>query len=215
MDALREDDPTSLGRNPADGAPVMTLREKLRNWRNRRIADPRFRRLVERFWLTRRFANRQANELFRITAGFVYSQTLHACVELGIFNALEDGPLATAQIHRMAAIRRPGIPIAGLRRLLEAARDLGLLIEINDGVWTLDDFGAVIAGDPGIRAMVTHHAMLYRDLADPVALIAGEKRETEIGRYWAYAKSSDPDSLPHEQISAYSTLMEERLLWSW
>lgn len=185
-----------------------TIRRKLRDWRTRKIADPRFRRLVERFWLTRPIANHQANELFKITAGFVYSQILSTCIELRIFSMLEKGSLETRQIHKLVRALKPNIPEKAVRRILEAAENLKLLMRLDEDIWALDDLGAVIANDEGIRAMVAHHSMLYRDLSDPVSLIAGEKQETEIGRYWAYANMQSPEKLPPDQVSAYSILMQ-------
>lgn len=65
-----------------------------RDWRNRLIARPGFQRWAADFLLTRPIAQRRAQSLFDITAGFVYSQILLACVELELFERLADGPLA-------------------------------------------------------------------------------------------------------------------------
>lgn len=63
-------------------------------------------------------------------------------------------------------------------------------------------------GNPGVAAMVEHHAMLYADLMDPVALLRGEGRgETELARYWAYAGDGRPAGLPPERVAAYTALM--------
>lgn len=62
-------------------------------------------------------------------------------------------------------------------------------------------------GNPGIAAMVKHHRMLYRDLDDPLALLRGEKAETELGRYWAYASSLDPAQEAEASVTEYSELM--------
>ena len=42
-------------------------------------------------------------------------------------------------------------------------------------------------GNPGIAAMVEHHAALYADLADPVALLRGDESDRRLARYWPYA----------------------------
>ena len=47
--------------------------------------------------------------------------------------------------------------------------------------------GAAMLGAPGVVAMIEHHAMLYADLRDPVALLRGEQPETGIGSLWPYA----------------------------
>jgi demethylspheroidene O-methyltransferase len=61
--------------------------------------------------------------------------------------------------------------------------------------------------NPGIAAMVEHHTMLYADLADPLPLLRGEAGETELQRFWGYAKNDDPAAVPPEAAMAYSRLM--------
>ncbi len=67
--------------------------ERIRDFRNRKVSDPAFRRWAGRFALTRPIARRQANALFDLTAGFVYSQILAACVRVDLFDILANGPL--------------------------------------------------------------------------------------------------------------------------
>jgi len=185
----------------------LSLRQRYRLWRSRRIADPRFRKWAERFWFTRAFANRQANEMFSITAGFVFSQILYACVKIDLFERLQGRYASTASLAAETGLET-GLSVAALERLLQAAENLKLVCRAKNGDWTLDDFGAVIAGDPGIGAMVRHHAMLYRDLADPLSLLTGEKAQTEINSYWAYATASDPEMVSADAVSPYSSLMK-------
>jgi demethylspheroidene O-methyltransferase len=75
----------------------------------------------------------------------------------------------------------------------------------DDGRWTLGDLGAAMLGAPGVREMVEHHAVLYADLADPVALL--RQRGGEIGRYWAYSRNEAAPALAEEHVAAYSELM--------
>ena len=49
-----------------------------------------------------------------------------------------------------------------------------------------------LLANPGIEAMVEHNALLYHDLADPVAFLRDPQRETALSRYWAYARADDP-----------------------
>ncbi len=58
---------------------------------------------------------------------------------------------------------------------------------MRDGRFALADLGAAVIGNPGIAAMVEHHALLYADLADPVALLRGETGRTRLASYWPYA----------------------------
>ena len=49
-----------------------------------------------------------------------------------------------------------------------------------------------MVGNPGLAAMVEHHAILYADLRDPVALLRGEGRGgTGLARYWPYAAGDE------------------------
>jgi demethylspheroidene O-methyltransferase len=178
-----------------------------RGWRDRLVASPDFQRWAADFPLTRPVAQRRATGLFDITAGFIYSQILYACVELDLFRMLADGPL---DLKTLAP--RMGLPEPAADRLLRAAVALKLLERRGterDGTprFGLGAHGAAMLGNPGIAAMVKHHRMLYRDLIDPLALLRGELPETELGRYWAYAGRTDPAAAADEAVSEYSELM--------
>ncbi len=178
------------------------LSERLRAWRNRLVADAGFQRRVARFPLTRRFARRQAEAMFQETSGFVRSQILFACVELDLCSLLAEEPLAPSEIGG-----RTGLPRASVDRLLPAARALNLVGEDRDGRWSLRDGGAVIHGNEGIRAMIRHHAMVYRDLADPVSLLRDPARGTETAAYWAYAGARAGEGVGAAEAGVYSALM--------
>ncbi len=55
--------------------------------------------------------------------------------------------------------------------------------------------------------MVTHHAMLYADLADPVALLRGDAGQTRLSAYWAYARAAQPAEAAPADVGAYTALM--------
>ena len=150
-------------------------------WRNRRLADPAFQRWAAAFPLTRPIARAQAGELFDIVAGFVWSQTLFACVELGVFDALAEGPRGDGELA--AAL---GLPVEATTRLIRAATALGLLARVGEATM-LGQKGAALLGNPGVLAMVRHHARLYADLADPVALLRRGGGGGALARYWPYA----------------------------
>lgn len=197
----------SQSQNSGLAKSELSFSQRLRQWRNGKIANPRFRRMVERFWLTRRFANKQANDLFKITAGFVYSQILFACVELKLFAFLFEGPKTIKQITNHVNANGRSLEISQLAPLLNAAKSLKLLTKDANELWMLDDLGAVIHADDGIRAMISHHAMLYNDLADPLALLAKSDTPTQTSQYWAYATASEPEKASNTQIAPYSELM--------
>jgi demethylspheroidene O-methyltransferase len=61
-----------------------------------------------------------------------------------------------------------------------------------------------LLGAPGVAAMIEHHALLYADLADPVALLRREGGGGHVSGYWPYAEGGAPCS---GEGSAYSALM--------
>lgn len=168
--------------------------------RNRILADPSFQRWAARFPLTRLIARRRASALFDLCAGFVYSQVLHAAVRLGLFQALTDGPRSASDLATKLALA----PLSA-QRLLDAAASLKLVERRADGRYGLGVHGAAFIGNPAVASMVEHHALLYRDLADPVALLRGERRETELNQFWSYADTGTPTT--DDNVAGYSTLM--------
>jgi hypothetical protein len=61
--------------------------------------------------------------------------------------------------------------------------------------------------------MIEHHRLLYRDLADPVALLRGKGEATGLGAFWPYAKGQGKGERKEggQSVTAYSTLMAESL----
>lgn len=183
-------------------SPVRGAADRWRGWRDRLLASPRFQRWAAAFPLTRPIARQRARELFDLCAGFVYSQILFACVQLRLFELLEERPRTIAEVAAHAAM-----PIDSAERLLRAAAALRLVEPRSDGAYGLGDLGAALIGNPGIPAMVRHHAALYRDLADPLALLRAPGAATELGRYWPYAGADMPSAASAADVEAYSTLM--------
>lgn len=170
--------------------------------RNRLLSSPAFQRWAVDFPLTRPIAQRRARALFDVTAGFVYAQVLFACVRLGLLPLLAAGPRPLVDLARHLDLSE-----AAAGRLLKAAASLGLAEPWPGGAYGLGPQGAALLGNPGIAAMVEHHAMLYGDLADPVALLRGERRHTDLGAYWSYAAAQDPARLGPEAVADYTGLM--------
>jgi demethylspheroidene O-methyltransferase len=168
-------------------------------FRDRLLAHPAFQHWAVRFPLTRPIANRRAKALFDICAGFVYSQVLAACIRLNLFEMLRSGPL-TAE----ALAGQVGLTVAAMVRLLDSAVPLRLIEHRRDGLYGLGVLGAATLGNPGVAAMVEHHALLYADLRDPVALLRGENPDTALGRLWPYARAERVDAV---DVAAYSALM--------
>lgn len=191
---------------PESVYPAAGLRERVGvrvlNWRDRWLASPRFQRWAAAFPLTRPIARRRTRELFDLCAGFVYSQVLYACVRLHLFEQLAAGPQTGA-----ALAGQLGLSPAATVRLLDAAVALRLVELRSQNRYGLGVLGAALAGNPGISAMIEHHALLYADLGDPLALLRGERQDTALARYWPYAGSAQPAELTAERVTAYTALM--------
>ena len=180
----------------------MSLTDRYLAIRDRWLASPRFQRWAAAFPLTRSTAHRRARALFDVCAGFVYSQILFACVRLKLFDLLEGNPRTAVDIA--AAL---SLPQHSTDRLLEAAVSLRLVEQRSGGRFGLGALGAAMVGNPAVSAMVEHHSLLYADLHDPVRLLRGEQRPTELARYWAYAATDTPAALPIAKTADYTALM--------
>jgi demethylspheroidene O-methyltransferase len=172
--------------------------------RNAIVSNPAFQRWAARFPLTRRTANRHASDIFALVTGFVYSQVLTAAIDTGLIDLLDAGPITAAD-----AAPRLGLAMTGTERLLKAAAALGLAEAVGEGHYMLGQGGAAVRTNAGIRAMIEHHKLLYKDLADPVALL---RRANEgegggggaLSGFWPYAESGAGDA---NSVSGYSKLM--------
>ena len=181
-----------------------------RRWLLDRIADlgdgagfdPGLVSFATRFPLTRPIARRRAAALFDLCAGFVYSQVLVAGVDLGLFETLRDGALSQATLAVRLGLAEPA-----MRRLLLAAEPLRLVKRAGTGRWRLGPLGRAVAADPGVGAMIAHHRLLYADLADPAALLRGERGDRALGEFWAYAESDGWAGLTAARTHRYTQLM--------
>ena len=177
-------------------------RDRWLAWRDRCLASPVFQRRASAFLLTRPTARRHARELFDLVAGFVYSQVLLACVQLRLFEILADAP---QPLERLA--ERLALPVDATARLLAAAVSLRLVEHRSGGRYGLGELGATMVGNRAVAAMVEHHAALYADLADPVALLRGGGGQGALAGYWPYADARAAGGLNGESVGAYSALM--------
>ncbi|WP_235890870.1 acetylserotonin O-methyltransferase [Pararhizobium mangrovi] len=167
------------------------------------MADPRFSAFAARSPFLRPIVRRRVLSLFDLAAGFVYAQVLAAVVELDLPERLRDGPLALTDLAR-----RVDLPPERMAVLVEAASALGILERGESESVRLGPHGAAMLADPGIAAMVRHHVHLYRDLADPVALLREPEPPGALSSYWAYAgrpAGEGPDVTADTR--SYTTLM--------
>ncbi len=171
---------------PAGQVGGLSLAALAWGWRDRILADARFQRVTARLPLVGGVARREAARLFDICAGFIYAQTLSACVSLDLFEFLAGRRVSLTEIAA-----RCDLPERGAEALLEAACALRLLSVGRDGRYGLGMLGAALRGNPGISAMVRHHAALYADLRDPVAVL--REGGAGLGAIWPYARAGAAD----------------------
>ena len=194
-------DSALAGAPAATHHPAGSWADRVLDWRDRLVARPTFQRWAAAFPLTRPIARRRARALFDLCAGFVYSQTLAACLRLDLFAMLRGRPQDAATIAL-----RTGLSLDAADRLLSAAVALRLLERRGGGRYGLGPLGAPLVGNAGLAALVEHHALFYDDLRDPVGLLrAGQG--AAIASYFPYATESAPQQMPRERVSPYSALM--------
>jgi demethylspheroidene O-methyltransferase len=168
--------------------------DRWRGFRNRLLASPRFQKFAVEFPPFRPIARQRSRALFDLLAGFTYSQVLYATVKLGLIEMLQ-GPALTGP--ELAA--RLGWPLDRLEKLLKASVSLEILEQTSTGAYTLGKHGAALAGNPWIAKFIAHHHLLYDDLADPLALLSGAKKDNKLKEFWNYSAT------PH--AASYTALM--------
>jgi len=177
-----------------------------RDWRNRLLMSPRFQRAAAAFPFTRGRARTEARELFDIVAGFTYTQITLACVRLGLLEQLRHGAKSEKSLIAVMAMTD-----AAARTLLRAAAAIELLDaredEAQQAAWALGRRGAALLGNPGVLAMIEHHAVLYADLVDPVAMLRAPRGSTGLSKYWPYASATVPGEVAGEGTHDYTRLM--------
>ena len=207
--------PTALPHSPPQSVAVPDPRaigdapfwERWRDRWNAFVATEGFQRWAARFPLTRPLALQRSRALFDLMAGFVYTQILYACVELGLFDLLAKGPLTADQIAK-----HTGLSLVATETLVRAATSLQLLAKRRGGRIALGPLSAPMVGNAGLVALIRHHAMAYGDLADPVALLrSGSDFRTELSRYWPYADAPRPQAIDDARVASYSEMMAATL----
>jgi demethylspheroidene O-methyltransferase len=180
----------------------MSIPDRLFHIRDKILSSPKFQRWATNFPLTRSIARSRARALFDLSAGFVYSQVLASCVELGLLGHLAQAPQTPAQLAP-----KLNLTLDATERLLRAATALKLTQARSNGRVGLGTLGAALHGNAGVAALIAHHDLLYADLADPVALLRHRGGATQLGGYWGYAGGGAAAKLSGEDVARYSALM--------
>ena len=170
--------------------------------RNRVLANQKFQKGAAKMPLVRRIASQKAVELHHLTAGFVYTQTLTAVIQSNLLAVLQGRIETTKSVAAMC-----GLSPQAAFTLLTASRALKLTDEVTPGHWMVGELGASVLGNPAVADMVRHHAVLYRDLADPLAILR-HRENTRLRNYWSYVPGGTRLEESHRE---YSRLMSSSL----
>lgn len=177
--------------------------EAIEQWATRLIAKPSFQNWASRFPLSRRVARKDGEKLFDLVAGFVYSQTLFACVELDLFQRLAHRSETAEDLAKGS-----DLTTKRMTQLCDAATSIGLFRKRRDGRYALARLGAALIGVPGLMEMIRHHDILYRDLSNPVALLKDEV-DTELAAFWPYVLGETGTPPDPGAFARYSDLMSD------
>ena len=178
----------------------LSWRTRLVLRRNAILGSARFQAWASRWPVFRSVARYRAGRQFDLIAGFVYTQVAYLFVETGLIRALR------AQPHDLGGVQAlTGLDAAAALRLLRAGEALGMAQAPQEGLWTLGQTGAELSANDGAMAMVKHHALLYRDLAEPLDALRRRPGEgSALSAFWTYAApdGSDQSATPYSQLMA-------------
>jgi demethylspheroidene O-methyltransferase len=135
---------------------------------------------------------------------------LAACVKLDLFKTLSRGPQSLSVLAHQFGMTREAA-----ERLLIAAQSLRLVEKrghdaLGEPRYGLGMLGAPLVDNEAVMAMVEHHAVLYADLADPLALLRGIGPPPSLSEYYPYTADSamtGAAEIAPEKVASYSRLM--------
>ncbi len=187
----------------SDGTP---WERWLDRW-NGLVASPWFQRWAARLPLVRLVTRKRSRDLFDLCSGFIYTQTLFSCVQFELFDYLARGPRTLEEIAQ-----HTGLPFDSTRRLVRAAESLDLFEARSRQRYALGRLGVPLLANGWIGSLIRHHALVYRDLTDPITLLRqGSDYGTGLSRYWSYADAPRPQAIDDERVASYSEIMATTL----
>ena len=81
------------------------LSDKFRYWIETKISSPDFQRKMASLPILRYFVRRDAEKIYDLVAGFVYSQILFLVVRLGILEELKGSSKSILELSKMHNIK--------------------------------------------------------------------------------------------------------------
>ena len=164
--------------------------------------SPKFQKWAGNTPLIRTISRRDGEKIYDLMAGFVYSQTLLALVELDILIYLKNGSLSVEELSL-----KTNIPQNRMITLCQSATAIHLLECVKSDHYSLSRLGAAILGVPGLVEMIMHHRLFYEDLVDPVKLLKNEA-DTHLSKYWPYVLNNEKKKdIGLDTAGIYSNLM--------
>lgn len=169
--------------------------------RNRILGSAAFQKWAARTPVFRTIARRKAAQQFDLIAGFVYTQIVYIYVQSGLIGYLRNRLRTDSEIAGFSNLNPDATD-----RILRAGAALALVESPQPGLWTLGQTGAALSANEGAMAMIRHHQLLYRDLADPIALLGQQGGvNSSLSQFWTYASKSESgrhDSQPYSELMA-------------
>ena len=198
-----------------------SVMERVRETFQGLMVSPTFYRISINNIFTRWFAVRRTKQVFDLMAGFVNFQVLLTTLKCGVLDAVYKEPSTLEQLSEQTQL-----PHKNLEPLILSAVALGLIERRAGDLYAIGHLGLPVVAYGGIRAMVEHNEVLYKDMQDTVGLIR-RTSEAQMNEYWPYAKlkkteqnqeqASVPASVPglaielerdvKDQFARYSELM--------
>lgn len=186
-----------------DFLPYPTRSRGLSAWwgakKNAFYSSLKIQDLASRIPLLARISRKEGEAIFQLMSGFVDTQILLTFVRSGALEHLYHGPLL---LEDLAA--KVGLDFESTTLLCRAGQALGLVRMAQNKVF-LARRGALVRSLPGISELIDHHAILYRDLTDPLAFLRAES-ERELANFWPYVFGKSGD-LSEAEVARYSSLM--------
>lgn len=151
--------------------------------RNRVFGSDSFHYWAARLPLFRQVTQRKAAQQMDMITGFVYSQILFVFVETGLLEFVRQTPREQHEILDFL-----DMPRDAAMRVIRAGAALQVLESPQQELWLLGEMGATLAANPGAMAMIKHHQLLYRDLANPIDIFTHERgKGNALSAFWHYA----------------------------
>lgn len=193
--------------------PAAVVAERLSFWdrllalRDRVYSSPRFHALAPRLPIFRSVALSRSRQVFDICAGFTYTQTLLACLDLRLLELVREHPMTAMQVAKDTGLR-----LESIERLLDAAVSLRLLGKRSADRYGLGSLGGPILAQPTVMRMARHNALLYQDLTRPLELLSRPPGgQSAVGSFFPYAETASPDRIDRERATTYSALMSDTI----